>query len=127
MAQVDGSSNTVIAPYRSPFGAYQIRHFRESTCASSKTIQIGDIVCFDTVVSTHQRILVAPSSQGGAANLLQNGITSLVGIAPFIAPRAKLFQPDFGGSPIALPNPIGKPSRMPLAKPMRKRALAPLV
>ena len=81
MAQVDGSSNTVIAPYRAPFGSPQIRWFQESTCASSKTIQVGDIVCFDTVVTTHARILIAPSSQGAAGNLLQNGITSLLGVA----------------------------------------------
>ena len=81
MAQIDGSSNTSIKPRRSVRGAPAIRWFEESTCASSKVIAIGDIVCFDTVVSTHLRILVAPSSQGGTANLLQNGITSLVGIA----------------------------------------------
>ena len=81
MAQVNGSSNSGLRPYRSPFGAIQIRSFEESTCVSSKTIQPGDIVCFDTVVTTHARILVAPSSQGAAANLLQNGITSLVGVA----------------------------------------------
>lgn len=68
-------------PYRSPFGAIPIRWFQESTCASSKTIAVGDIVTFDTVVSTHKRILVAPSSQGAVGNLLQNGITSLVGVA----------------------------------------------
>ena len=81
MAQVNGSSNTSIRPYRSPFGSYQIRHYQESTCASSKTIQIGDIVTFDTVVTTAARIVVAPSSQGAAANLLENGITSLLGVA----------------------------------------------
>ena len=81
MAQVNGSSNTTIRPYRTPFGSYAVRHFQESTCASSKTIPIGDIVSFDTVVSTHQRIVVAPSSQGAAGNLLENGGGSLVGIA----------------------------------------------
>ena len=81
MAQVNGSSNTTIRPYRSPFGSYQVRWFQESTCASSKTIQIGDIVTFDTVVTTHARIVVAPSSQGAAGNLLENGITSLLGIS----------------------------------------------
>lgn len=81
MAQIDGSSNTAIRPYRSAYGAIAIRHFEESTCVSSKTIQPGDIVTFDTVVSTHQRIVIAPSSQGAAGNLLENGITSLVGVA----------------------------------------------
>lgn len=81
MAQIDGSSNTGLRPYRSLYGSIAIRSFEESTCASSKTIQVGDIVCFDTVVTTHARILIAPSSQGNGGNLLQNGITSLVGVA----------------------------------------------
>jgi hypothetical protein len=81
MAQVDGSSNSGLAPYRSAYGAIAIRQYEESTCASSKVIAVGDIVCFDTVVTTHARILVAPSSQGAASNLLQNGITSLIGVA----------------------------------------------
>ena len=81
MAQIDGSSNTMIKPVRSPRGAPAIRWFQESTSASSKAIAAGDPVCFDTVVSTHLRIVIAPSSQGAGANLLQNGITSLIGIA----------------------------------------------
>jgi len=81
MAQYDGSSNTRMYPVRSPFGSIQIRYFQESTAVSSKLITEGDIVCFDTVVSTHLRLVVAPSSQGNAANLLQNGIRSLVGVA----------------------------------------------
>lgn len=81
MAQFDGSSNSGLRPYRSLYGPIAIRHFEESTCASSKCIAVGDIVCFDTVVTTHARILVAPSSQGAGGNLLQNGITSLVGVA----------------------------------------------
>lgn len=81
MAQIDGSSNTFIYPVRSPLGSPQIRYFEESTCASSKTIRRGDIVCLDTVVTTAARIVLAPSSQGAAGNLLQNGITSLIGVA----------------------------------------------
>lgn len=81
MAQRDGSSNSGLRPVRSAYGSIAIRAYEESTCASSKTIQVGDIVTFDTVVTTHARIVVAPSSQGNAANLLQNGITSLVGVA----------------------------------------------
>lgn len=81
MAQIDGSSNTAIRPYRSFYGAIAIKHYEESTCVSSKAIQVGDIVSFDTVVSTHQRIVVAPSSQGAAGNLLENGGASILGIA----------------------------------------------
>jgi hypothetical protein len=81
MAHIDGSSNTHIRPVRSPYGSPAIRWFQESTCASSKTIQVGDIVTFDTVVTTALRVVVAPSSQGNAGNLLENGIVSLVGVA----------------------------------------------
>jgi hypothetical protein len=80
--QYEGSSNTRLWPVRSPFGSVQIRWFQESTCVSSKLITEGDIVAFDTVVSTHKRILVAPSSQGAASNLLENGAgLALVGVA----------------------------------------------
>lgn len=82
MAHYDGSSNTHLRPVRSAYGSPAIRRYEESTCASSKTIQVGDIVTADTVVTTgNLRIVVAPSSQGNAGNLLQNGITSLIGVA----------------------------------------------
>jgi hypothetical protein len=82
MAQIDGSSNSGLRPYRSAYGAIAIRAFEESTCASSKIIQIGDIVTFDTLASSNNaRLVVAPSSQGAAGTVLQNGINSLVGVA----------------------------------------------
>lgn len=82
MAHYDGSSNSHPRPVRSAYGSPAIRHYEESTCASSKCIQVGDIVTADTVVTTgNLRVVVAPSSQGNAGNLLQNGITSLIGVA----------------------------------------------
>src|SRR5689334_9279874 len=82
MAQIDGSSNSGLRPYRSPYGAIAIRMFEESTSASSKVIQYGDIVTFDTLASSmNARLVVAPSSQGAAGTVLQNGITALVGVA----------------------------------------------
>ena len=82
MAHIDGSSNTHMRPVRAPYGSPAIRWFQESTAVSSKTIQVGDIVTADTVVTTGNiRVVIAPSSQGNAANLLQNGITSLLGVA----------------------------------------------
>jgi len=82
MAHIDGSSNSIIRPVRSPLGSPAIRHFQESTCASSAVIRRGDPVTFDTVVTTGTlRIVKAPSSQGAVGNLLENGIRSLVGIA----------------------------------------------
>lgn len=82
MAHINGSSNTHMRPVRAPYGSPAIRFYEESTCASSKTIAVGDIVTFDTVVTTgNLRVVVAPSSQGAAGNLLENGIVSLVGVA----------------------------------------------
>jgi hypothetical protein len=82
MAQINGSSNTHMRPVRAPYGSPAIRSFQESTCVSSKCIAIGDIVTVCTVVTTGNiRIVVAPSSQGAAGNLLENGITSLLGVA----------------------------------------------
>lgn len=82
MAQINGSSNTHMRPVRAAYGSPALRSYQESTCASSKCIAVGDIVCADTVVTTgNLRIVIAPSSQGAAGNLLQNGITSLIGVA----------------------------------------------
>ena len=80
MPQVDGSSNTAIRPYRSAYGAIAIREYEQSTCASSKVIQIGDIVSVNTVVSTAFWAVLAPSSQGAVGNLLENGGGSLLGV-----------------------------------------------
>jgi len=68
-------------PVRSAYGSPAIRWFQESTCVSSKTIQVGDIVSFDTVVTTALRVVVAPSSQGAVGNLLGNVTPTLVGVA----------------------------------------------
>src|SRR3990167_8937707 len=81
MAHINGSSNTHMRPVRSAYGSPAIRWFQESTCASSKTIQVGDIVSFDTVVTTALRVVVAPSSQGAVGNLLENAGASILGVA----------------------------------------------
>lgn len=82
MAHINGSSNTHMRPVRAPYGSPVIRYFEASTAVSSKLITVGDIVTADTVVTTGQlRVVIAPSSQGNAGNLLQNGITSLIGVA----------------------------------------------
>jgi len=83
MAQRDGSSNSGLRPVRNLYGSIAIRSYVESTCASSKCIAVGDIVTFDTVVNSSGNpfVVIAPSSQGNAQNLLQNGITSLLGVA----------------------------------------------
>ena len=83
MADWTHSSGTVIRPYRSPLGAPQIRFFQESTCIATAAIKIGDIVSFDTVVTTGtKRIVRTPSSGGNSTNLMQvGGGRSLVGVA----------------------------------------------
>lgn len=69
-------------PYRSFAGSPAIRHFQESTCIATAVIKIGDIVSFDTVVTTGtRRIVRAPSSAGNSTNLLEVLTQSLVGIA----------------------------------------------
>lgn len=82
MADISLSSNSIIRPYRTPWGSPQIRHFEESTCASSKVVKMGDVVTNNTVVSTGGfRIVRAPSSGGDGGNLMEVGIGSLIGVA----------------------------------------------
>lgn len=82
MADWTLSTASGIRPYRSPWGSPFIRSFQASTCASTATIRAGEVVTLNTVVSTGgARIVLAPSSGGNGANLLQVGITSLIGVA----------------------------------------------
>lgn len=57
-----------------------IRYYQESTCASSAVIKLGDIVSFDTLVSSAAFRLVRATAGGGAATNLLN-TTNVVGIA----------------------------------------------
>ncbi len=77
------STASGIRPYRSPFGSPLIRSFQPSTCASTAVIRAGNVVTLNTVVSTGVggQIVLAPSSGGNGGNLLQVGITSLIGVA----------------------------------------------
>lgn len=69
-------------PYRSHKGAPPIRHVQCSTCATTAVIQVGMLVSENTVVSTGgYRIVRTPSSGGEGSNLVQVGVTSLLGIA----------------------------------------------
>lgn len=82
MADWANSSGNKIRPYRSPYGAPIIRHFEESTAASSDVIVRGDVLTNDTLVTTGGlRVLHAPSSAGDGTNLMQVAITSLIGVA----------------------------------------------
>jgi len=81
MAQTDGSSNSGLRPYRNAYGSIAIRHYEESTCASSKCIAVGDIVSLDTVVSTMFRVCIAKSSGAAVGNQLETNNGSLIGVA----------------------------------------------
>lgn len=82
MADWTHSSGTILRPVRSPLGSPQIRYFQESTCVATAVIKRGDVVAFDTVVTTGtRRIVRAPSSGGAATNVLQCGVTSILGVA----------------------------------------------
>ena len=77
------SSGTIMRPYRSPWGSFQIRHFQESTCAATAVIKAGNIVTNNTVVTTGTfRIVRALADGGTGANLLDSTITDgYLGIA----------------------------------------------
>jgi len=81
MAQVDGSTSSIFRPVRAPSGSPAIRYFQESTAIATAVIRRGDVVSFNTVVTTGARIVRAPSSGGTGTNLLQVGVTSLLGVA----------------------------------------------
>jgi hypothetical protein len=81
MAQWTLNAGNYFRPYRAMGGDARIRHFQCSTCASSDVITVGMVVNFNTVVTTGGGIVQAPSSGGNGGNLLQVGITSLIGIA----------------------------------------------
>jgi len=81
MAEWTNTTNSYFRPYRHPLGSPPIRYFEESTCAATAILQYGDVVAFDTVAATAgHRILRAPSSGGTGTNLLQVGVTSLLGV-----------------------------------------------
>ena len=83
MADWTASKDSFMRPYRSPHGAPYLKYFEASTVASTATgIRVGDIVQFDTAVSSaSHRIVVAQSTGGNDANLLGINGDALVGIA----------------------------------------------
>lgn len=81
--QWTNSSASIPRPYRSPYGSYNIRHYQESTAAGTAVIKVGDLVQFDTVVTTGNiRLKRHPAIGGAGTNLADSSITaSLIGIA----------------------------------------------
>lgn len=88
MADWTASSNSIVRPYRSPFGSPNIRYFEVSSAASTNTIRAGDLVQFDTSVSSaSHRIAKAASTGGNAGNLLGINGNNLIGVAMEADPR----------------------------------------
>ena len=83
MAQWNNSSGHWPRPYRSPFGAPQLRYFQESTAAAATAcIKVGDVVRPDTVTTTGGfRVRRDVSTAGNGANLLHIGGAVVLGIA----------------------------------------------
>lgn len=78
MADYTLSSRDYISAYRSRKGSPQIRAFQESTCASTATIQFGNVVQFDGGSTLDVHRIIRASSGTGTAPLLLAGI---VGVA----------------------------------------------
>jgi hypothetical protein len=83
MADWTASSNAIVRPYRSPFGSPNIKYFELSTAANAATqIVTGDLVQFDTAVSSaSHRVVRARSTGGGGGNLLGINGNMLLGVA----------------------------------------------
>ena len=82
MADWTASSNSCVRPYRSPFGSPSIKYFELSTAAAAAKIVYGDLVQFDTAVSSNShRIVRAQSTGGNGANLLGINGDKLLGVA----------------------------------------------
>ena len=83
MAQYTNSSGSIMRPYRSPLGSYQIRHYQESTAVSTALIKAGHLVSNNTVVSTGGFPIRRTLADGGSgANLFDStNSQTLVGVA----------------------------------------------
>lgn len=82
MADWTASSVSCIRPYRSPYGSPNIRYFEASTAAAAAKIVYGDLVQFDTAVSSaSHRVVRAQSTGGNGGNLLGINGNNLLGVA----------------------------------------------
>lgn len=76
MADFTLSSGSILRPFRSPWGAFPVRHMPISSGISSATIHLGRIVGLDVTTSTNGNQIV-PSSQ--TAGVVVS--TAIVGVA----------------------------------------------
>ena len=89
MADWTASSNSFVRPYRSPYGSPHIKYFEASSAASTNVIHTGELVQFDTTVSSaSHRIAKAASTGGGGGNLLGINGNMLLGVAIEPDPRS---------------------------------------
>jgi len=65
MADITLSSGSHVKPYRTPWGAFHVRHYEVSTGVSSAAIQVGRIVTLDASTNGHR---VKASTAVGAFN-----------------------------------------------------------
>lgn len=72
MAQITLSSRSIITPYRSRAGSPLTLTKDASTCASTATIKVGQVVQFDIVSETASHRLVRASSAAGDVVLTTN-------------------------------------------------------
>lgn len=94
--------------YGAGSGTPFVRYYQESTCASTAVIKRGDIVSFDTVVSSASFRIVRATAGGGAATNLLN-TTNVVGIA--------LEASTSDGSTSGLSNPRNRQIAVAIAEP----------
>ena len=81
MADWTNSSGSFMRPYRTPFGAPQIKFFQESTAASTAACNVGDLVRNNTIVTTGGfRVRRDASTAGSGANLAHIGGGEILGI-----------------------------------------------
>lgn len=74
MADFTLSSGSIVEPYRTPWGAFHVRHYEVSTGVSSAAIQVGRIVTLDASTNGHRikasTAVAAPLTVGIAAEAL---------------------------------------------------------
>lgn len=76
MADFTLSSGSIMRPYRSPWGAFPIRHMPLSSGISSATIALGQIVGLDATTGTNTHQIVPSSLTAGVVMS-----TAIVGVA----------------------------------------------
>lgn len=101
MADITLSSGSITEPYRTPWGAFHVRHYGISTGVSSATIFVGSVVTLDASTNGHRikrsTAVGAPLIVGIAGETLSSGAVD-VGCAVYEAnPMQEFSAPTKGG------------------------------